>query len=63
MIPRINPVASISTKMRMNLMLFCARHVLVPDKPVSREEVIAFLRQKGHRNAEETFRDRFLLPG
>lgn len=62
MMPRINPVASIPKKMRTSLTLFCATHVLDQDKPVSREEVVAFLKKSGHKNAEETFSNRFLLP-
>ena len=63
MIPQLNPVARIPEKMRASLTLFCARHVLAPDAPVSREEVIEFLEKTGHPSARRTFEDRFLLPG
>ena len=62
MTPRINPVASIPKKMRQSLTLFCAKHVLSPEAPVTREEVVAFLKKTGHLNADSTFEDRFLLP-
>jgi hypothetical protein len=62
MTPRINPVASIPKKMQQALTLFCAKHVLAPDAPVTREEVVAFLKKAGHPDADSTFEDRFLLP-
>lgn len=62
MTPRINPVAAIPKKMQQALMLFCAKHVLAPKTPVTREEVLDFLKKAGHPNADNTFEDRFLLP-
>ena len=62
MIPQINPVVSIPKKMRQSLTLFCAKHVLTPEAPVTREDVVAFLKKTGHPNADSTFEDRFLLP-
>lgn len=48
--------------MRQSLTLFCAKHVLAPEKPVTREEVVDFLKKAGHPKADSTFEDRFLLP-
>ncbi len=62
MIPQINPVVSIPKKMRQSLTLFCAKHVLTPKAPVTREEVIEFLKKAGHPNADSTFENYFLLP-
>jgi hypothetical protein len=60
--PRVNPLAAIPKKMRQALTLFCAKHVLAPETPVTREEVVAFLKGTGHPDADNTFEDRFLLP-
>ena len=49
-------------KMRQTLTLFCAKHVLAPETPVTREEVVDFLKKAGHPKADSTFEDRFLLP-
>lgn len=62
MTPRLNPVTAIPKKMKQSLTLFCAKHVLTPEKPVTREEVVDFLKKAGHPNADTTFEDRFLLP-
>ena len=62
MTPRINPLANIPKKMKQSLTLFCAKHVLTPDKSVTREEVVDFLKKAGHPNAADVFEDRFLLP-
>ena len=62
MTPRINPVATIPKKLRQPLALFCAKHVLAPETPVTREEVVAFLKEAGHPDADSAFEDRFLLP-
>jgi hypothetical protein len=62
MTPRVNPLAAIPKKMRQALTLFCATHVLEPETPVTREEVINFLKKTGHPDADRTFEDRFLLP-
>ena len=48
--------------MQQALTLFCAKHVLTPEVPVTREEVVEFLKKTGHPNADSTFEDRFLLP-
>lgn len=48
--------------MQQALTLFCAKHVLAPEAPVTREDVVAFLKKAGHPNADSTFEDRFLLP-
>ena len=61
MIPRVNPAAAIPKKMQQALTLFCAKHVLAPETPVTREEVVAFLKEAGHPNADSTFEDHFLL--
>ena len=62
MTPRINPIATMPEKLRQSLTLFCAKHVLSPETPVTREEVVAFLKEAGHSNADSVFEDRFLLP-
>ena len=62
MTPRVNPLATMPKKMRQTLTLFCAKHVLAPETPVSREEVVDFLKKAGHPKADSTFEDRFLLP-
>jgi hypothetical protein len=62
MTPRVNPVVAVPKKMRQSLTLFCAKHVLTPEKPVTREEVVDFLKKAGHPKADSTFEDRFLLP-
>lgn len=62
MTPRVNPIAKMPKKMRQTLTLFCAKHVLTPEAPVTREEVVAFLKKAGHRNADSAFEERFLLP-
>jgi hypothetical protein len=48
--------------MRQSLTLFCAKHILAPKTPVTREEVVAFLKKAGHPNADSTFENYFLLP-
>jgi hypothetical protein len=62
MTPRINPVAAIPKKLQQALTLFCAKHVLAPETLVTREEVVAFLEEAGHPDADNTFEERFLLP-
>jgi hypothetical protein len=62
LIPQVNPIASIPKKMQQALTLFCAKHVLTPEAPVTREEVVEFLKKAGHPNADNTFEERFLLP-
>ena len=62
MTPRINPVAAIPKKLQQSLTLFCAKHVLAPETPVTRGEVVAFLKEAGHCDADSTFEERFLLP-
>ena len=62
MTPRINPVAAMPKKMRQALTLFSAKHVLAPETPVTREEVVEFLKKAGHADADSTFEERFLLP-
>ena len=48
--------------MRQTLTLFCAKHVLTPETPVTREEVVDYLKKAGHRNVDDSFKEYFLLP-
>lgn len=62
MTPRLNTIAKIPRRMRQTLTLFCAKHVLTPETPVTREEVVDYLKKAGHRNVDDSFKEYFLLP-